>query len=324
MPTPRNKQICLKATPYYHCISRCVRRAYLCGQDIASDRSYEHRRGWIEKRLLFLAKVFCIDVCAYAVMSNHCHVVLHVDEDKSAKLSDLEVVERWHKLCKGTLITQSYVKNEPVAEYARDSLEKTIATYRKRLSDISWFMRLLNEPIARMANAEDECTGRFWEGRFISQALLDESALIACMAYVDLNPVRAGISDKPSNSEYTSIKRRVKAALNRSSIKPLLPFKGQLGSNSETYLPLRMDDYIDLLEISASAIVNENHQVISYKPPNALKSLNLTPLNWFLLSTKFNTYFKGAVGTIDSLTKHSEIQKRMRRLNIGISKRLLG
>ena len=77
MPSPRSQQISLQDTPYYHCISRCVRRAFLCGEDPISSENFEHRRGWVENRLLFLASVFAIDICAYAVMSNHLHVVLH-------------------------------------------------------------------------------------------------------------------------------------------------------------------------------------------------------------------------------------------------------
>ncbi len=76
MPKPRKQQVSLEDTAHYHCVSRCVRRAYLCGYDAQSGKSYEHRRGWVEDKLLMLVKVFAIEVCAYAVMSNHTHVVL--------------------------------------------------------------------------------------------------------------------------------------------------------------------------------------------------------------------------------------------------------
>ena len=94
MPQPRSSQISLLDTPYYHCVSRCVRRSFLCGIDSYSGQSYEHRRGWVEQRLLFLSSVFSIDICAYAVMSNHVHLVLCVDKDKAMSWSDNQVVGR--------------------------------------------------------------------------------------------------------------------------------------------------------------------------------------------------------------------------------------
>lgn len=212
MATARKTQVSLIDTKYYHCISRCVRRAFLCGKDHFTGKSYEHRRQWVEDKLLELASVFCIDVCAFAVMSNHTHVVLHVDDKKAQRLHDKAVIIRWHKLFKGTLLTQQYLKGEKLNKAQQSLLNRTITQYRTRLADISWFMRVLNEDIARKANKEDNCTGRFWEGRFKSQALLDEAALAACMAYVDLNPIRAKMADTPEVSTHTSIKQRIDAA----------------------------------------------------------------------------------------------------------------
>lgn len=161
MPTPRKHQISLDATPYYHCTSRCVRRAFLCGLDPFTGKDYEHRRQWVEDRILFLAEVFCIDVCAYAVMSNHHHVVLHINKDEALRLSDLEVCERWHKLFKGTLLTQKFVRGELLDDTQWQAVKAKLDTWRFELANISRFMASLNEPIARMANAEDQCKGRF-------------------------------------------------------------------------------------------------------------------------------------------------------------------
>ena len=172
MAIARKRQVSLADTRYYHCISRCVRRAFLCGEDHFTGQSYEHRRGWVEDRLLALAKVFCIDVCAYAVMSNHTHLVLHVDDKKANRLNDKAIIIRWHKVCKGTLLTQKYLQGEKLTKAELIFFNQTVKQYRERLSSISWFMRLLNEDIARKANKEENCTGRFWEGRFKSQAIL--------------------------------------------------------------------------------------------------------------------------------------------------------
>lgn len=110
MPRLRRSLVSLEDTPVYHCCSRVIRRAFLCGDDKFSGKNYDHRRGWVEAQLLRLSEVFAIDIVAYAVMSNHVHVVLSVDIYEANMLSDKEVLERWNRLFKGTDITQKFVK----------------------------------------------------------------------------------------------------------------------------------------------------------------------------------------------------------------------
>jgi len=98
MTLPRSVQIDPAATPYYHCVSRCVRRAFLCGRDAVTGYNFEHRRAWLERRLSMLAGIFAIDLCAYAVMSNHYHVVLRLNIETLAGWTDEEVIERWRHL----------------------------------------------------------------------------------------------------------------------------------------------------------------------------------------------------------------------------------
>ncbi len=202
---PRREIVSYDQIGVYHCVSRCVRRAFLCGFDSATGKNHDHRKTWIRRRLQQLASVFAIEVCGYAVLSNHVHVVLRVRPDLVSGWSDQEIALRWLQLfpprdpvtrCAGALEEQqvNMVTSDPVK----------IAKLRDRLGDLSWFMRCLNEPIARAANREDECKGRFWEGRFRSQALLDEAAILACSVYVDLNRIRAGIAETPEESEFTS------------------------------------------------------------------------------------------------------------------------
>ncbi|MGS0730399.1 transposase, partial [Shewanella sp. 0m-11] len=110
MPRARSTLISLEDTPYYHCCSRVVRRAYLCGDDKYTGKNYDHRRGWVESQILKLTEVFAIDVAAYAVMSNHLHVVLYIDLEAVNSWTDRDVVEQWHKLFNGTDLTQKFVK----------------------------------------------------------------------------------------------------------------------------------------------------------------------------------------------------------------------
>ena len=174
MPKPRKALVSLDDTPYYHCMSRCVRRAFLCGTDAVSGNCYEHRRQFIEDKLLTLSETFAIDICSYAIMSNHYHVVVYVDREQATAWTAKEVVGRWHRLFKGTPLTQRLARNDVLGTAELEAVNHAVSLWRQRLMDISWFFRIINESIARQANAEDHCTGRFWEGRFKSDALLEE------------------------------------------------------------------------------------------------------------------------------------------------------
>jgi hypothetical protein len=180
MTRPRKALISLADTPYYHITSRCVRRAYLCGVDHYSGQSFEHRRQWVVDRIRLLSSLFAIDVCAYAVMSNHYHLVLKLRPDQFDTLCDEQIMDRWCALFKGPLLVQRYRSGETLSSPERATVTDIVNVWRRKLASISWFMRCLNQPIARQANLEDECTGKFWESRFKSQALKTEEALLSC------------------------------------------------------------------------------------------------------------------------------------------------
>jgi REP element-mobilizing transposase RayT len=313
MPRPRRSQISVEDTPFYHCCSRVVRRAYLCGDDKFSGRNYDHRRGWVGSLLLELVDVFAIDLAAFAVMSNHLHVVLRIDIETANRWTDREVLEQWHKLFNGDELTQKFVKGELVETHEVLRLKHTIATYRSRLCDISWFMRCLNEPIARQANQEDNCSGRFWEGRFKSQALLDEAAVLACMAYVDLNPIRAKMADTPEHSEHTSIQLRIRAALKSEHPKNLLPFIGNERKNQPKGIAFSLQDYLELVDDTGRIIRNDKRGAISTNSAKLLTRLNIPQDNWLKLTTEFGKLFHGPVGTLQELSHYCEHLEKRRR-----------
>ena len=320
MPQPRSSQISLSDTPYYHCVSRCVRRSFLCGVDHYSGQSYEHRRGWVEERLLFLSSIFAIDICAYAVMSNHVHVVLHVDVNQSQVWSDNDVVERWHRLHKGTLLTQMFARGATLSQGLLLTLDNTIAEYRRRLHDISWLMRDLNEYIAREANKEDDCTGRFWEGRFKSQALLDEAAVLACMAYVDLNPIRAKIAVTPETSQHTSIQTRL-ASIKNNTAPALMPFVGNPREDMPKGLAFSLKDYCELVDTTGRIIRDDKAGRIDHQP--ILQRLGLSDEQWFTLTTEFEKHFCYAAGTEMMMNNFKRHTGHQRIRGMGKAKTLL-
>ncbi len=314
MPQSRKTQVSLIDTPYYHCVSRCVRRSFLCGTDKYTGQSYEHRRGWVEERLLFLSSVFSIGICAYAVMSNHTHVVICVDKDMAESWSMEEVVRRWHQLYQGTLLSQKYQRGDTLSKGELISLEETVTIYRQRLYDISWLMRNLNEYIAREANKEDGCTGRFWEGRFKSQALLDESAVLACMAYVDLNPIRAKMEVTLETSKHTSIQHRIQALIKGEQPKNLMRFVGNHRQDMPKGIAYSLIDYCELVDCTGRCIREDKASYIEQHHNPILERLNLDTEQWLTLTTEFEQHFSTAVGSEHMLQqfKHHTNHQRIR------------
>jgi len=294
MTQARKRLVSYSDTVYYHCVSRCVRRAFLCGKDSVTGFDFEHRRGWIVERMTELAGIFAIDLCAYAVMSNHYHVVFRIDTDQGSQWSDRQVAERWLQLFSGPPLVQHWMAGNRLdaAELARVSIY--IELWRGRLLSLSWFMRCLNEHIARMANREDSCTGRFWEGRFKSQALLDEKALLTCMAYVDLNPIRAAMARTPEQSDFTSVQQRIRHPDNQQ----LRPFSGN--SDEASGIPYTLKDYLELVDWAGRAIRSDKRGFIPAQTPPILNRLGMAPdeLADFLNNKQD---FPRAIGPVDQI-----------------------
>ena len=112
MARARESLIDLDVTSFYHCLNRCVRKGYLCGDDKYSGKSFNHRRSWLVDRIKLLANVFAIDIAAYAIMSNHYHLVLKVNRDKALAYSDDEVIARWYQLYHGCVLVDRYLAGE--------------------------------------------------------------------------------------------------------------------------------------------------------------------------------------------------------------------
>lgn len=315
MTLPRSTLIDPTTTPYYHCIARCVRRAFLCGKDHLTRKNYEYRKPWVVDRLKELAAIFAIEVCAYAVMSNHYHIVLHIDSKTGTAWSNLEVLQRWTQLFDSPVLVQHFLIGKPLDNAQLTKVAEYAEEYRQRLMNISWFMRCLNEHLARKANREDKCTGRFWEGRFKSQALLDDAALLSCMAYVDLNPVRAGIAQTPEASDFTAIQERIRQWKNKEQgdwLKPLKTSFKQPGT-----VPFALSDYFELIDWAGRARREDKRGSIPNQMPDILKRLNIHPDAWIKTLRPHGNLFVLAIGRIEAL--HLYAQKMGRRWLHGMS-----
>jgi len=306
MTIARRDQLRPEVTPYYHCITRCVRRAFLCGRDRESGKRFSHRKKWIETHLLLLSRVFCIDIAGYAVMSNHYHLVLHINQAEAQKLTDSNVQERWFRLYKGPEIMQRYARGEELSEEEIETVAGITATWRQELTNISRFMGHLNQTIARRANKEDGCKGRFWESRFKLQAILDTKALLRTLCYVDLNPIRAGIAETPESSRFTSVKRRITKVKSG-----LMRFHAVQGNASvpdldTEPLPISFDEYLALLDYTGREIRPGKVGHIGTEAPPILDRIGYDKRTWDLAQKSNGRWLSRAVGSSESLKRYCE------------------
>ena len=340
MALPRSKYVPEGKEGFYHCFCRCVRRAFLYGFDSHTGRDFSHRKAWIEDRLRELASIFAIQVSTYSVMDNHYHTTVRTRPDIVDGWSDEEVAKRWlilyptrYRLKK----TKKLSIEEQIHLLALNP--ERIAILRKRLSSLSWFMKQINEFIARAANKEDGVKGRFWESRFKCTALLDESAILAGMVYVDLNPVRAGVAETPEESDFTGIQQRIrerqKVKMSASadskgtrtnkrngfshSDRPAESGTDERGSDEEPasstgwlcpisskdgrggILPMTTDEYIDLVERSAREIRADKRNAKDADLSAILSRVGVVPEEWEETITSFCDKFHLVAGILGNM-----------------------
>jgi len=316
--TIARKNIVDSETPsFYHCTNRCVRRTFLCGVDEFSGNDFSHRKDWLEKRMLELCELFSVEIYAFAVMDNHYHIVLHLDPLAPLKWSKEEIAERWLRIYGGRFVDPKFAKQRELKKQAIIADKTKIKLYRERLGSLSWFMSRLNEPLAKQSNREENCTGSFWEGRYSAQALLDEAAVFSCMAYVDLNPVRAKITEKLESSNHTSIKKRL------NEIKQIEPIAVQAKLDSAISaisnqlntkkLSISVKDYIELVEWTGQNITYPNKAAMPHHISSCLKQLNLQQNHWLKQLENFDQHYCHVIGSME-LIKEKAMQLKKRCL----------
>ncbi len=355
MGLPRSKYVTEGQEGVYHCFSRCVRRAFLCGHDALTGRDFSHRKALLVDRLRYLAAVFAIEVLAYAIMENHYHTILRIRPDIVALWSDREVATRWLTLFPpphGPGDGSGSPSEEQICALA--DCPQRIAVLRRRLCSLSWFMGRLNEFIARAANKEDGVKGRFWESRFKCQALLDDAAIASCMVYVDLNLIRAGLAATPEDSHFTSIQERIRAWYDETIIaasassgssqnnRTEIPKSDDAADHSDTIpdiisprtysgwlcpiqsnsqrrgiLQMTTAEYLDLVDKSGRILRSDKRGAIDPDLAPILLRIGANPKAWQDTISHFGSRFRLAAGLVTNLRHFAD--RISRRWLAGIS-----
>lgn len=322
----------------YHCWGRCVRRAFLCGQDPLTGNNYQHRRRWLQDVQRHLAGLFAIDVGFHVEMSNHFHLVLRTRPDVVEAWTDEEVVTRWLRIAKLKRAAQDtrwdpahWQPSEKETQVQLADPERVLQL-RGRLSSVSWFIGALCENIGRRANREDGCRGRFWETRFSSRNLADEGAILVCGMYVDLNQIRAGEAATPETSQHTSAydriagrKVRTAEGVGGDAMKRVSPdhwlceltlqesVESDVGAGlrSQTpgrasdkgLLPISLDDYLQLLDWTGRQLRGDRRGSIPHHLAPILERLHVRADAWLETIEQFETCFGHVVGRAHQVTQ---------------------
>lgn len=324
-----------KEVSVMHCINKCVRNCYLCGIDVVTGKDFEYRKQWLERRFQFLASLFGIDILGFAILSNHFHLILRNRPDVVATWNDRDVACRWLRLCPYRKKADGTAEEPSEAEIGTIvNVPQRLAEIRTRLSHISWLMRMVAEPLARLSNKEEDKTGRFWQGRFRGVKLCDEAAILACGVYVDLNAIRAGLALTPEASDFTSAQRRIQA-LNQKDLAaeqaatipeiatssppddwlaPLslveatpasgpMPSKSSARCSDKGFLALTVEEYLQLLDWTGRQVVADKRGAIPSEFEPILSRLGIGVDGWLQLATDFGQLFQRVAGSCASVAR---------------------
>jgi hypothetical protein len=328
----RSETVRLGEVAVYHCWNRCVRRAFLCGDDKDSGNDFGHRRDWVVSMQQSLAGLFGIEIAFRAEMGNHLHLILRTRPDIVEDWTDEDVVRRWMIICrlaKSREGTAESPDDDDIKMVTKDS--ERVMKIRENLSNPSWFMGTLCEYISRRSNREDDCTGRFWEDRFSCRDLVDEASILVCGIYVDLNPIRSGEFELPEHATHTSAADRIsdrqqglaqstkRGSESRSGwmCKLTLDERERVDSPSQRtsasgrrasdkgILPITLDDYLQLLDVSGR-MVRSGKASIPEHASAILDRLGIVRQHWLELITDFESLFGSIVGRPQALLDRAQ------------------
>ncbi|MBD3648611.1 MAG: transposase [Pseudomonadales bacterium] len=236
-------------------------------------------------------------------MSNHYHIVLRTDPRRPGHWSDDEVAERWLQICPGRKPRKPDPDIHEKRKHALLADPAQIERLRKRLGSLSWFMRQINEPLARRSNKEDGCTGRFWEGRFSSQAILDDAGMLACMVYVDLNPVRAGLAEDLADSKHTSVRHRISLDASEQRLAPI----HREPDDADVLGYLTVAEYLELVRWTAHCQSDYRPGIESIRLPKVLQQHDVDEDTWHSHYLPVPHHWQRAIGSRIALEDYAKM-----------------